>query len=91
MARTKLYTAVYVALFAFATAQVLVESAGLLESAYWAAAGVILALSVVKAVLVAAYYQHLRWEPRSLTFLFLSGLLTAFVLTMAAAYSILPS
>ncbi len=91
MTRTKLYTAVYAGLFAFATAQVLVEFTGLLESAYWVALGVILALSVVKAVLVAAYYQHLRWEPQSLTFLFLSGLLTALVLTMAAAYSILPS
>lgn len=86
MSRTKLYTAIYAVLFVFATAQVLVEFAGL---AYWPAFGAIMVLSVVKAVLVAAYYQHLRYEPRSVTYVIASGLLAALALTLAASYSIM--
>jgi len=82
---TKLYTGIYFVLFVAATAQVLIEFAGL---PYWTALGIILALSFAKAVLVAAYFQHLRYEPRSLTYLMTSGLLAALALTLAAAYSI---
>jgi len=85
MPDTKLYAGIYVALFVMATVQVLVEFAGL---AYWRAFGVIMLLSAVKAVIVAAYYQHLRFEPRSLTYLVGLGLLGALALTSAAAYSI---
>ncbi|MFB6138004.1 MAG: cytochrome C oxidase subunit IV family protein [Halobacteriaceae archaeon] len=88
MTHTRLYTVVYVVLFVFATAQVLVESLGFLEQLYWPAMGLILVLSMVKAVLVVAYYQHLRWEPRSLTYLMATALLAALALTVAASYSI---
>ena len=88
MARTKLYTAIYVVLFAFATLQVVVESLPIFETAYWTAFGIILVLSAIKAVIVAGYYQHLRWEPLSLSYLILTGLAAALALTMAAAYSI---
>ncbi|WP_411963560.1 cytochrome C oxidase subunit IV family protein [Haloferax sp. YSMS24] len=86
MVSTKFYTAIYVVLFVSATIQVLVEFAGL---DYWTAFGIIIVLSVAKAVLVAAYFQHLRWEPRSLTYLVGIGLLAALALTMAASYSLL--
>jgi cytochrome c oxidase subunit 4 len=89
MTRTKLYTAIYVFLFVFATVQVWVESAGFLEEMYWTAFGAIMVLSLVKAVVVAGYYQHLRWEPRSVTYLVLGGVFVALALTTAAAYSIL--
>jgi cytochrome c oxidase subunit 4 len=85
MTSTKLYAGIYVVLFVLATVQVLVEFAGL---EYFVAMGVILALSMVKAVLVAGYYQHLRYEPRSLTYLTMTGLLAALALTVAATYSI---
>lgn len=85
MPSTKLYTAIYVVLFVFATAQVALEFAGL---AYWIAVGGILLLSVIKAVLVAGYYQHLLFEPRSVVYVVLSGLVTALALTFAASYSI---
>lgn len=85
MPSTKLYTAIYVVLFVFATAQVVVEFAGL---SYQFAVALILLLSVIKAVLVAGYYQHLLFEPRSVTYVVLSGLLTALALTFAASYSI---
>ena len=88
MPNTKLYAAIYVVLFVFATVQVAVESTGLVDSAYWLAFGVIIVLSLVKAVLVAGYYQHLRFEPRSITALIATGLAAALALTFAAAYSI---
>lgn len=82
------YTVIYVALFALATAQAVVEFAGYVETAYWTAFGAIMLLSVVKAVGVAWYYQHLRSEPRSVTYLVLGGTVAALALTAAAAYSI---
>ena len=82
---TKLYTGIYVVLFVFATAQVAVEFAGL---DYWTAFGIIIALSAVKAGLVAAYFQHLRFEPRAVTYVVTIGLVAALALTLAAAYSI---
>lgn len=85
MTSTKLYAAIYVVLFVMATAQVLIEFAGL---AYWVAFGVIILLSFVKALFVAGYYQHLRTEPRSVSFVMLIGLLAALALTLAASYSI---
>ncbi|MFB6217727.1 MAG: cytochrome C oxidase subunit IV family protein [Halobacteriaceae archaeon] len=88
MARTKLYTAIYVVLFAFATLQVAVEFAGILENAYLLGFGIIMVLSFVKALFVAGYYQHLRWEPRSVSYLIAIGLAAAVALTVAAAYSI---
>jgi len=89
MASLKFYTAAYVALFVLATVQALIESVGLLEQSYWIAFGIITVLSIAKALAVAGYYQHLRWEPRSLTYLMLMGTLGAVALTMAASYSIL--
>jgi cytochrome c oxidase subunit 4 len=88
MSHTKLYTIIYGVLFVFATLQVGVEVAGLLESQYWVAFWLILVLSAVKAVFVAAYYQHLRWEPRAITYLAVGGVIVATALTAAAAYSI---
>lgn len=85
MSRLKLYSVIYVVLFVSATFQVLVEQAGL---EYLTAFSAIMVLSLVKAVLVAAYYQHLRWEPRSVTYLIAVGLVGALALTVAATYSI---
>jgi cytochrome c oxidase subunit 4 len=88
MANTRLYTLIYVALFVLATAQVAVEVAGLVDSMYWVALGAILALSLLKAVAVAGYYQHLFYEPRSISYLIGIGLLAALALAIAASYSI---
>ncbi|MFB6113335.1 MAG: cytochrome C oxidase subunit IV family protein [Halodesulfurarchaeum sp.] len=85
MPNIKLYAAIYVVLFAFATSQVLVEFAGL---TYAMAATVILALSFIKAALVAGYYQHLRYEPRSVTAVMTMGLITVIALAVASTFSI---
>ncbi|WP_123536266.1 cytochrome C oxidase subunit IV family protein [Halosimplex salinum] len=93
MTRLKLYSAIFVVLMALSTTQALVERTGMVDfgdpDAYWMAFGIILTLSFVKATFVATYYMHLRWEPRSVTYLFLGGLFVALALTTAAAYSIL--
>ena len=88
MVSTKLYTAIYAVLFVFATLQVVVERLPIFEEAYWIAFGLIMVLSVIKALFVAGYFQHLRFEPRSVTYVAASGLLAAVALTLAAAYSI---
>jgi len=88
MSRLKLYTAIYVVLFVLATAQVGIEGY-FGEEAYWVGLSAIMVVSAVKAVVVAGYYQHLRWEPRSVTAVVLTGLVAALALTFAAAYSIL--
>ena len=88
MTSTRLYTAIYVVLFALATLQFVVEEIGLLEQAYWLAFGLIMVLSLVKALVVAGYYQHLRFEPRSVSGLMAGALLVVLALTAAAAYSI---
>ncbi|GAB7012369.1 MULTISPECIES: cytochrome C oxidase subunit IV family protein [Halolamina] len=88
MARTKLYTGIYVALFVIATMQVGVEQIGLLENSYLLALGLITALSLIKAVMVAGYFQHLVWEPRSVTYVMLLGFVGFLALTVAASYSI---
>lgn len=85
MTSTKLYTVIYVVLFAFATIQVAIEFMGI---SYETAVTAILLLSVIKAVLVAGYYQHLLYEPRSVVYVVGSGLVTAVALTFAASYSI---
>lgn len=88
MATTKLYTAIYVILFVLATAQVWIERAGFLGEMYWYAFGAIMVLSAIKALFVVGYYQHLKYEPRSVSVVMLGGLLAALALTFAAAYSI---
>lgn len=87
MASTKLYTAIYVALFVVATLQVVLE--GFLEANYWLIFGAIMVVSFLKAGTVAGYYMHLREEPRAVSYLMLLGLFGALALTIAAAYSIL--
>jgi cytochrome c oxidase subunit 4 len=89
MARTKLYTAIFVVLMVFSTTQAFVEQTELIDNAYWTAFGIIIGLSTIKAIIVAGYYQHLRWEPPAVTYIVLGGLFAALALTTAAAYSIL--
>jgi len=88
MASTKLYAAIYVALFVVATAQVVLEGF-LTEDLYWIVFGAIMVVSFAKAAVVAGYYMHLREEPRSVSYVMLIGLFAALALTIAAAYSIL--
>lgn len=86
MARTRLYTLIYIALMVLAIGKVVFfELFG-----YWTAMGLTFLSAVAKTTLIAAYFQHLRWEPRSLTFLMLMGLFGVFLLTVAATFSVFP-
>ena len=88
MVSLKTYTIIYATLFISATIQVLIETAGLLEKTYWIAFWTIIILSLLKAILVAGWFQHLRYEPPSLSYLILIGVGAALALTLAASYSI---
>jgi len=89
MSQLRTYTIMFVVLMVFSTTQAMLEFTGLLEQYYWAIFGVIMVLSTIKAVVVAGWYQHLRYEPRSVTYMIASGVLAVVALTTAAAYSIL--
>lgn len=88
-ATIRTYTIIFALLMVFSTTQALLEFAGILEAAYWTAFALILVLSSIKAALVAGWFQHLRYEPRSVTYVTASALLVVLALTTAAAYSIL--
>ena len=87
MANIKLYGIIFVVLGMISTTQFLVESL-LPEGLYWAGLVLILALSSAKAIAVAGYYMHLVEEPRSITYLALSGVLCVVALTAGAGYSV---
>ncbi len=84
----KLYSAIYVALLFAAALNFVLFEVDIVDFTYQQAFAGTMVISVVKTGFIVAYFQHLRWENRSLTYLM--GL--AFALTMllmaAAAYSI---
>ncbi|MFB6184667.1 MAG: cytochrome C oxidase subunit IV family protein [Haloarculaceae archaeon] len=87
MTSNKLYTAIFVVLFVSATVQVLVERfVG--PGAYWLALAIILGLSFFKAAIVAGWYQHLRFDPRPLTYLVLVALVIVVTFTVGATFSV---
>ena len=87
MASVRTYTIIYVILLVLGTAKFVffMDEVGLDEST--AVAGT-LVLAVVKSTLIAAYYQHLIEEPRSITYMMLIALFMVFLLTIAAGFSI---
>lgn len=87
MANIKLYGIIFVVLGMISTTQFLVESF-LPERLYWAGLVLILGLSAAKALAVAGYYMHLVEEPRSVTYLAVSGVICVVALTAGAGYSV---
>lgn len=87
MANIKLYGIIFVALGAISTTQFVVERF-LPEGLYWIGLVAILGLSTMKAMAVAGWYMHLIEEPRSVTYLALSGVLCVVALTAGAGYSV---
>jgi cytochrome c oxidase subunit 4 len=55
---------------------------------YWIAVGGTMALITAKSLLIVAYYQHLRWENRSLTGLMALATTLFLLLMVAASFSI---
>lgn len=89
MANLRLYTAVYVALMGLAFSKwVLFEAEAFGYISYNVALGLTMVAAVIKVSMIAGYYQHLREEPRSLSYLYLMGLVGVVLLAVAASYSI---
>lgn len=84
MASVKLYTLIYVLLLILAAS----KWAFFELFAYWTAMGLTLASAAVKTGLIVGYYQHLRFEPRSLTVLMGMALAGVLLLAAAASFSI---
>jgi cytochrome c oxidase subunit 4 len=84
MASVKFYTVIYIALLGLATSKVLFFE----FFAYWDAVGATMVTAVLKTLLIMGYFQHLRFEPRSLTYLMSMGMFAVFLLTVAASFSI---
>lgn len=80
----RFYGLIYVALVALATLKVVFQR----TFDYWTAVGGILVLASIKTLLIVAYYQHLRWERRSLTGLMALALALFVLLMVAASFSV---
>lgn len=89
MTNLRFYTVVYVALMALATLKVAffeAEKFGLIS--YNAAFGLTVVAAMIKTGMIAGYFQHLKWEPRSITYLVLMALFGVLLLSFAATFSI---
>lgn len=82
----KLYTGIYVALVALAASKYLFFHT--LPFGYWQAFAATMIAASLKTGLIVGYYQHLRSENRSLTWLMGLSLGLALLLMAAASYSI---
>lgn len=80
----RFYGAIYVALVVLATLKVVVER----TLDYWMAVGAILVFASIKTLLIVGYFQHLRWERRSLTGLMALALALFVLLMVAASFSV---
>ncbi|MGM0604981.1 MAG: cytochrome C oxidase subunit IV family protein [Halobacteriota archaeon] len=84
MASVKFYTLIYVALIALASGKFLFFE----FFDYWVAVGGTIGLAIGKTMLIVGYFQHLRSEPRSLSYLMALSLALVLLLVSAASYSI---
>lgn len=84
MSSIRFYTGVYVALLALVSMKVLFFD----FLSYDVALALTMLSAVAEALLIAGYFQHLRSEPRSIAYLYVSGVFAALLLTFAAAFSI---
>ncbi len=80
----RFYALIYVALIALATLKVVFER----TFDYWIAVGGILVLATMKTLLIVGYYQHLRWERRSLSGVMALALVLFLLLMVAASFSV---
>ncbi|WP_222917658.1 cytochrome C oxidase subunit IV family protein [Natrinema sp. SYSU A 869] len=87
MASIRTYTLIYVALILLATGKFVFFHFPEIFN-YQLAVGGTMILAVIKVSLIAGYFQHLKDEPRSITYLMLTAVFMVFLLTLAAGYSI---
>ncbi|WP_408957602.1 cytochrome C oxidase subunit IV family protein [Natrinema sp. 74] len=87
MASLRTYGLIYVALILLATGKFVFFHFEGIFNYEMAVAGTLL-IAVTKTSLIAGYFQHLKDEPRSITYLMLTAVFMVFLLTLAAGYSI---
>ncbi|WP_255168091.1 cytochrome C oxidase subunit IV family protein [Natrononativus amylolyticus] len=87
MASVRTYTIIYVVLLVLGTSKFIFFTFDDIFT-YWMAMGGTLFLALVKSLLIAAYYQHLLHEPRSITYMMLIAVFMVVLLTVAAGFSI---
>lgn len=84
MATARHYAVVYVLLLALAISKVVFfELFG-----YWEAMSATFLAATAKIMLIAGYFQHLRHEPRSLTYLMATALFMVLLLAGAATFAV---
>ena len=84
----KQYSAIYVALLVAATLNFALFETSFIEFTYAQAIIGTLVIASVKTLLIVAYFMHLRWENRSLTYVMGLALALTMLLMAAATYSI---
>ena len=84
----KLYSTIYVALLVAATLNFALFETSFIEFTYAQAIIGTLVIASVKTLLIVAYFMHLRWENRSLTYVMGLALALTMLLMAAATYSI---
>ncbi len=84
MAGVRWYTIVYVALLGLAVSKWIFFE----FLAYGVALGLTMVTATMKTVLIVAYFQHLRHEPRILSVLMFTAFLAVLILGVAASFSI---
>lgn len=82
----KLYTAIYVALVVLAASKYIYFHNPYFG--YWEAFAATMVSAALKTILIAGYYQHLRWENPSLGWLMALSLGLVMLLMAAASFSI---
>ncbi len=84
MASARNYVLIYLLLLTLAVSKVIFfELFG-----YWEALSATFLAATAKILLIAGYFQHLRHEPRSLTYLMATGLFMVLLLAGAATFSV---
>jgi cytochrome c oxidase subunit 4 len=82
----KLYGVIYVALMILAASKWILFHNPYMG--YWDAVLATLGLALTKSFLIVSYFQHLKWENRSLSYLVVLTLGLVMLLMSAATYSI---
>ncbi|ELZ21859.1 cytochrome C oxidase subunit IV family protein [Natrinema limicola] len=86
MASVRNYALIYVALVLLATGKFVFFHFDFFT--YTMAVGGTLVLAAIKIGLIAGYFQHLKYEPRSVTYTMAVAAFMVVLLTLAAGYSI---
>jgi len=86
MASVRNYALIYVALILLATGKFVFFHFDFFT--YTMAVGGTLVLAAIKVGLIAGYFQHLKYEPRSVSYMMAVAAFMVVLLTLAAGYSI---